>query len=89
MSGFEPSNVPQERFSEVIGEPVSFASSIQPYGVLLALSSPQQTIVRVSANTQDYFGISPQSLLGRSLNALFDETQIEAIAPVLEDLSRL
>ena len=86
MSGFEPSNIPPERLSEVVGEPVSRASSIQPYGVLLALSHPQRSIVRVSANTQEYFGISPQNLLGQSLSVLFDELQIQAIEPILQDL---
>ncbi|MDY6937466.1 MAG: ATP-binding protein [Cyanobacteriota bacterium] len=86
MSGFEPSNVPQEHLSEVVGEPVCFADSIQPDGVLLALSHPQLAIVRVSTNTLEYFGIAPQNLLDRPLNVLFDETQIAAIESVLAHL---
>ena len=86
MSGFEPSNIPPERLSEVIGEPVGFARSIQPYGVLLVLSHPQLAIIRVSANLQDYFGISPQNVLGRSLSVLFDRPQVEVIEPILQNL---
>ena len=86
MSGFEPSNVPPERFSEVIGEPVCFAGSIQPFGVLFVLSHPQLAIVRVSANLEDDFGISPQNVLGRPLSVLFDRPQIETIEPILQNL---
>ena len=87
MSGFEPSNVPKARRNEVAPEPVRNARSIQPHGVLLALSEPELVIYKISANTQDYFGVSPQHLLGRPLSVLFDETQIEAIEPELKHAS--
>ncbi|MBE9039311.1 GAF domain-containing protein [Oscillatoriales cyanobacterium LEGE 11467] len=89
MSGFEPSKIPKHRLSEVVPEPVCFAGSIQPHGVLLALSIPERVVVQVSANIQDYFDISPQDLLGRPLSVLLDETEIEAIDRELKHAGHL
>ncbi|MCP6763017.1 MAG: ATP-binding protein [Fischerella sp. CENA71] len=53
--------------------------SIQPHGVLLALST-QLVILQVSSNTQDYLGKRPQELLGQPLSSLLDALCLEAIA---------
>ncbi len=64
--------------------------SIQPHGVLLALSEPDLQILQLSDNTNDYFGITTQELLGRSLTTLFDASQIELIKHCLaEDLGTI
>ena len=57
--------------------------SIQPHGVLLALSESDLTIRQVSNNTQAYLGIQPQDLLNQPLSLLFSPRQIEAIQPCL------
>lgn len=88
MSGFEPSNVPKDHLSEVALEPVHFASSIQPYGVLFALSDPELIILQVSANTQDYLGISSQHLLGQPLGVLLNAASLEVIQQALENFGR-
>jgi len=59
-------------------KPIHLPGSIQPHGVLLALS-PQLEILQVSNNTQQYFGKTSQDLLGQFLNSLLDEQQVEAI----------
>ncbi|OKH12660.1 cyanobacterial phytochrome A [Fischerella major NIES-592] len=53
--------------------------SIQPHGVLLALST-QLEILQVSSNTQDYLGKQPGELLGQPLSYLIDALDLEAIA---------
>ncbi|PLZ88880.1 cyanobacterial phytochrome A [Fischerella thermalis CCMEE 5198] len=53
--------------------------SIQPHGVLLALST-QLEILQVSSNTQDYLGKQPEELLGQPLSYLIDALDLEAIA---------
>ncbi|PMB42326.1 cyanobacterial phytochrome A [Fischerella thermalis CCMEE 5205] len=53
--------------------------SIQPHGVLLALST-QLEILQVSSNTQDYLGKQPEELLGQPLSHLIDALDLEAIA---------
>ncbi|HEY9610131.1 MAG TPA: hypothetical protein V6C93_12250, partial [Allocoleopsis sp.] len=88
MSGFEPSNAPKDHLSEVALEPVHFASSIQPYGVLFALSDPELIILQVSANTQDYLGISAQHLLGQPLGVLLNAASLEVIQQALENFGR-
>ncbi|MBD2169540.1 GAF domain-containing protein [Calothrix membranacea FACHB-236] len=57
---------------------IHLPGSIQPHGVLLALSS-QLEILQVSNNTQQYFRKATEDLLGQSLNCLLDERQVAAI----------
>lgn len=58
--------------------PVHLSASIQPHGVLLALSN-QLEIQQVSDNTKEYLDKQPQHLLGQPLNCLLDEQQVAAI----------
>ncbi|MBD2430055.1 MULTISPECIES: ATP-binding protein [Fischerella] len=53
--------------------------SIQPHGVLLALST-QLEILQVSSNTQVYLDKQPEELLGQPLSSLLDAPGLEAIA---------
>jgi two-component system, chemotaxis family, sensor kinase Cph1 len=66
------------------GEPIHFIDRIQPYGVLLAIEESTLTILRVSQNTQEYFGLPPQSLLGQPLSQLFARSTIEQIKTALD-----
>jgi two-component system, chemotaxis family, sensor kinase Cph1 len=64
--------------------------SIQPHGLLLAFQDSNLQIVSLSANAADYLGRTTQDLLGRSLSAVFDDAQIEAIKHCLaEDLGTI
>jgi two-component system, chemotaxis family, sensor kinase Cph1 len=86
MSESEPNTSPKNHFSEGVPELVHFASSIQPHGVLLALSDPELVVLQISANLQNYFGVLPQDLLGQPLEVLLHET---SIALVQQELNRL
>ncbi len=60
------------------------SGSIQPHGVLVALSTQLQ-ILQVSSNTQDYLGKQPEELLGQPLSFLLDGLCLEAIAQLPTD----
>ena len=66
-------------------EAIQIPSSIQPYGVLFALSEPEFTIVQVSNNTFEYIGLQPEELLNQKLSFLLDESQIQAIRMCLTE----
>ncbi|MFS0514352.1 ATP-binding protein [Nostoc sp. UIC 10607] len=59
-------------------KPIHIPGSIQPHGVLLALST-QLEIVQVSNNTQAYLGQEPEDLLGKPLSYLLADQQIETV----------
>ncbi|MDJ0704605.1 MAG: ATP-binding protein [Leptolyngbyaceae cyanobacterium MO_188.B28] len=59
--------------------------SIQPHGVLLALSQSDLTILQVSDNTQDYLGIEPQDLLNQPLSTLFSPQQLGTVEQSLSE----
>ncbi|HEY9665097.1 MAG TPA: GAF domain-containing protein, partial [Allocoleopsis sp.] len=81
-----PNNTYKDHLSKAALEPVDFASSIQPYGVLLVLSNSELILLQASANVKDYFGIWPQDLLGQSLRMLLPEA---GIALIQQELNRL
>ncbi|MBV6621530.1 MAG: GAF domain-containing protein [Rivularia sp. (in: Bacteria)] len=66
-------------------EAIQIPSSIQPHGILLALSEPEFTIVQVSDNTLKYLGLQPKELLNKKLSFLLDESQIQAIRMCLTE----
>jgi light-regulated signal transduction histidine kinase (bacteriophytochrome) len=66
-------------------EAIQIPSSIQPDGVLFALSEPEFTIVQVSNNTFEYLGLQPEELLNQKLNFLLDESQIQTIRKCLTE----
>jgi len=47
-------------------EPIHVIGSIQPHGVLFALSEPDLVVRQVSTNVFDFYGITLDSLLGKS-----------------------
>ena len=51
-------------------EPIHIPGAIQPHGVLVAVDPRTLAVTQVSANCADYFGRSPESVLGRPLTAL-------------------
>ncbi|MGI0485721.1 ATP-binding protein [Pantanalinema rosaneae CENA516] len=58
-------------------EPIHIPGSIQPHGVLLVLQEPELTILQVSCNTGDFFGIAPEALVNQNLNQLLDQPQVD------------
>ncbi len=69
-------------------EPIHIPGSIQPHGVLFALKEPDLTILQVSDNAFDLFGLSPQELLNQNLANFLELAQINLIKDSLnqEDL---
>jgi two-component system, chemotaxis family, sensor kinase Cph1 len=65
-------------------EQIQFAGAVLPHGVLLVLREPEFTIAQVSQNTFQAFGIAPDSLLGKNLNALLDARQVISIIETLQ-----
>ncbi|QSJ18715.1 GAF domain-containing protein [Nostoc sp. UHCC 0702] len=63
-------------------QPIHIPGSIQPHGVLLALSSELE-IVQVSNNTQIFLGKEPEDLLSQPLSYLLEARQVEAIKQAL------
>ncbi|NMG19383.1 ATP-binding protein [Brasilonema bromeliae] len=59
-------------------EPIHLPNSIQPHGVLLAVS-PQLEILLTSNNTQDFLGKEPRDLLNQPLSTLLNAEQVKAI----------
>jgi PAS domain S-box-containing protein len=58
--------------AECAREPIHVPGSIQPHGALLAVSLADLRVVQASANAEEFLGTSAPSLLGRSLDELFD-----------------
>lgn len=52
-------------------------TQVQPHGVLLVLQEPDLTVLQVSRNTREAFGIAPEDVLGKSLDALLDSYQVD------------
>lgn len=64
-------------------EPIYIHEGIQSHGVLLFLREPDLTILQVSNNTLEFFGMTPESLLNGPLNLLLDLSQIEILKSYL------
>ena len=58
-------------------EPIHIIGQIQPHGALFALSEPDLVVRHVSANVQTFLGFSPETLLGRSFEAVLGATQFD------------
>lgn len=65
-------------------EPIHLLGSIQPHGVLLALSEPELTLRVVSDNTQSLLGEPAERLLGRTLHQVLPA---ELLTPALQALA--
>ena len=58
---------------------------IQPHGMLLMLQEPQLTILQISENVKQFFGISAEALLGQPLQRLFSGAQVQRLAGYLAE----
>ncbi|MFM2064946.1 MAG: hypothetical protein RLZZ507_4617, partial [Cyanobacteriota bacterium] len=65
-------------------EPIHIPGYIQPHGVIIALQKTDLTILQISENINQFFGISAESLLGQNLNCLLSPEQIQLINDCLE-----
>ena len=58
-------------------EPIQIIGHIQPHGLLFALSEPDLIIRQVSANVSTLLEMSPETLLGRSIESVLGAQQFE------------
>jgi two-component system, chemotaxis family, sensor kinase Cph1 len=56
---------------------INILTEIQSHGVLLVLKEPDLTVLQVSNNTIEAFGIAPSQLLGQPLERILDVFQVE------------
>ncbi|MFS8071309.1 MAG: GAF domain-containing protein, partial [Byssovorax sp.] len=68
-------------------EPIHIPGSIQPHGVLLAVTEPELRVVQTSSNTLEHVGIAPGDVLGASLVDLLDEAGLAAVLRAAVDAS--
>lgn len=66
-------------------EPIHLYDYIQPHGLLLALAEPQLTILQVSNNTYEWFGVPPEQMLGKPLQDFFSPSQIQKIQKIIDN----
>lgn len=66
-------------------EPIHIPGSIQPHGLLFVLEGDDFTIIHISENTETILGLSPQSLLGHSLNELISKENLSSLKSCLEE----
>jgi chemotaxis family two-component system sensor kinase Cph1 len=69
--------------SDCAKEPIHIPGSIQPHGVLFALSEPELTVTQVSANTASLLGRQAELLLGHSLADLLDRASLGPLTEAL------
>ena len=71
-------------------EPIHIPGSIQPHGILFALSRPDLNVIAVSANVATHIGAQPAGLLGKSIGEMLDHRSFAAVqtaAAQIDDLS--
>ncbi|MEH1885014.1 MAG: response regulator [Nostoc sp.] len=66
-------------------ESVYAPGHIQPHGILVMLQEPQLTILQISENAEQFFGISAEALLGKPLRRLFSRAQVQRLAGYLTE----
>lgn len=67
-------------------EQVHAPGAIQPHGVLWVLKEPELIVLQSSANVESIFGMTPDALLGQTLDCLLSEEVITAVRRALEGL---
>jgi len=66
--------------SDCASEPIHTPGSIQPHGVLFALSQPDQIVVQVSENSIELLGIPSTDVLNRSLDRVLGVESAQRLA---------
>ncbi len=69
--------------------PIQYYDSIQPHGMVVVLSpgaEGDRRILQVSANSEAFLGLTPETLLGRPLTQILDAQNHEALKAALADL---
>ena len=67
---------------ECAAEPIQYPGAIQPHGYLISCVLPDWTIRHVSANVVQLLDVSPDVLLGQSLQEFITQEVLQPIADV-------
>ncbi|MEA5508223.1 hypothetical protein VB715_00445 [Crocosphaera sp. UHCC 0190] len=65
--------------AEISRDCLQFPNSIQGQGVLFVLQEPELTIIQVSDNTEQFFGVSAESLINQNIAQLFRQSELDII----------
>jgi chemotaxis family two-component system sensor kinase Cph1 len=68
---------PEINLTQLKQPPIHVLTQIQPHGVLLVLQEPDLTILQASRNTSEAFGITPEAILGQTLDDILDSFQVD------------
>jgi chemotaxis family two-component system sensor kinase Cph1 len=71
--------------SECDREPIHIPGSIQPFGVLLALSEPDMVVTQISDNASDHLCMPIEAILGHSLSSFMAEAAIDELRRTLRE----
>lgn len=64
-------------------EPIHIPGAIQPYGFLFCVDTTTGEITKISSNSEYFFDMKPQEMLGRNITELFTSQNIKrAIKPI-------
>jgi two-component system, chemotaxis family, sensor kinase Cph1 len=77
MENSEQRRDPLLNISDCAREPIQIIGHIQPHGLLFALSEPDLIVRQVSANVSTVIGLSPDVLLGSSIENVLGARQFE------------
>ena len=66
-------------------EPIHISGLVQPHGLLFVLKEPDLTILQVSKNTLNFFGLHADQLINKNLNILLDEYHINLFNQCLKN----
>jgi response regulator RpfG family c-di-GMP phosphodiesterase len=72
-------NIIHNDLIEISRDCLQFPNSIQTQGVLLVLQEPELTIIQVSNNTEQFFGLSAKSLINQNIAQLFRQSELDII----------
>ena len=65
-------------------EPIHLIGSIQSFGLLITVSADAWVVTRASRSAEQWLGLAPQQLIGRSLASIFTETAVHTIRGQLQ-----
>ncbi|QLE54433.1 response regulator [Nostoc sp. TCL26-01] len=66
-------------------EAIHIPGEIQPHGVLIVLQQSQLTVLQVSENINQFFGVSANSFIGKNLNYLISIEQVNIIQNLVKE----
>ena len=69
----------QSRLEACSAEPIRTPGTIQPHGALLGINRETRLIVVVSENSEEFLGVGPERVLGRTIEEFVGEAAVPAL----------